>query len=118
MFTAALAGRGGFGLKIKKIRPRIKLPPYVLGLIQTKNQLCRMIQEAYIINSPNLNHLQELLENTKSEIRTEISRVKLKRRTRLRMKLLKNDPSRKRLWSFLNNKFRAAGSISGTYNIT
>ena len=107
------SGRTTFGLKVKKIRPRQQLPQYILGLIQTKNQLCRRVEEAYIMNSPNLNQIKELLENTKLQIRNEISRVKLKRRTRIRMKILKNDPSRKRFWSFLKNQFRAAGTITG-----
>ena len=107
------SGTSAFGLKVKKIRRRQQIPQYVIGIIQTKNQLCRRIQEAYITNAPNLNELKQLLENIKLEIRNEISKIKLKRRTHIRMKILKNDPSRKRFWSFLKNQLRAASNITG-----
>ena len=109
------SGKQAFGLKVKQIRSKQRLSKYILGLIQTKNHLCRRVKEAYISTASDLDHLKEMLVDIKLQIKDEICKLKIKRRTRIRMKILKNDPSRKKFWSFLRNQFRAAGNLTGKY---
>ena len=52
----------------------------------------------------------------KIEIKTLICDLKLKRRHKLRSKLLRADPSRRRFWSFIKNQMKVAGAITGCYD--
>ena len=56
------------------------------------------------------------IEGIKTELKIQICHVKLKRKHRLRSKLLRDDPSRKKFWSFLKNQMLAAGYISSCYD--
>ena len=111
------SGMKTFGIKIKKIRKGRQLPASIRDMIQTKNYLCRKLQEAYISNQPGLEKLNRKVESMKREIKTEITKMQIKRRNKLRTKLLKNDPSRKKFWAFVKNKVKASGNITGVYNI-
>jgi len=53
------------------------------------------------------------LESMKRDIKSEISKVRIKKRNKLRSKILKNDPSRKKFWSFLKDKMQNSGKITG-----
>ena len=82
-------------------------------MIQTKNFFCRELQEAHISNHPDIEKMSSKLESMKRDIKTEITKVRIKRRNKLRSKILKNDPSRKKFWSFLKNRMQNSGNITG-----
>ena len=106
-----------FGIKTKQRAKGRTLPKSVINLIQTKNHLCRRLQEAYISNVSEIEQLSSTIENIKMEIKTEICKSQIARRNKLRSKLLKNDPSRKKFWTFLKNQHKTSGNITGMYII-
>ena len=102
-----------FGIKTKKkVRGR-KLPKTILDLIKTKNHLCRRLQEAYISNPSETEQLDKKIQGIKREIKTEICKIQITRRNKLRSKILNNDPSRKKFWSFLKKQNKTSGNITG-----
>ena len=110
------AGIETFGLKKKNIKRKQQLPKHVLELIKAKNQFCRRLQEAYIHDDEILiKNYSKNIDIIKTEIRNQISMVKIKRRQRIRSKILRNDPCRKKFWSFIRNQVSAAGKITSCY---
>ena len=96
----------------------MRLPKAVIETIKHKNQISREI------NDPLLHHshsetvrLQQKLEVLKLQIRTSIAEMKLSKRQRLRSKLLRSDPTKKKFWRFLKSQTRAAGIITALYKV-
>ena len=110
------AGIETFGLKKKLKRRKQQLPKHILDLIKTKNQFCRRLQEAYLVGDEALVHnYSKNIGVIKGEIKFQISGVKLKRRQRIRSKILRDDPCRRKFWSFIKNQMSAAGNITSCY---
>ena len=112
------AGIEVFGLKTHKRKKQCqKLPKNVLEMIRNKNFLCRRLREAYVQGDNYLikKHKKDI-DLLKTELKIQIGRIKLKRRNRIRSKLLRDDPCRRKFWSFLRNQMMAAGNISSCYN--
>ena len=108
-----------FGLKVKKRKGGRKLPREIISKIKAKNALARSLHQARLRQTPHqLAQLQQELDILKAEIRDLVSNVRLQRRHRLRSRLLKADPSRKKFWRFLKSQINSAGSISGAYDKT
>ena len=106
-----------FGLKVKKRKPCNKLPRPVITLIKTKTSIAVDLHRAQLSSNPaEVQRLQQEFDSLKAQIRDSIADVKLQRRHRLRTKLLKADPSRKKFWSFLKSQIKAAGNISAVYD--
>ena len=106
-----------FGLKVKKRKPCNKLPQPVIILIKAKTALAQDLHRAQLNSNPaEAQRLQQEFDSLKAKIRDSIADVKLQRRHRLRTKLLKADPSRKKFWSFLKSQIKAAGNISAVYD--
>ena len=102
-----------FGLKIKTKKQGIKLPRKLIKLIQTKNALARQHHSA--VTSPNPAEADRLLfelQTLKDQVKDSISEIKFGRRQRLRTKLLKADPTRRRFWRFLQQQIKTAGNIT------
>lgn len=79
--------------------------------------MSRSLQQASLqSNHLETQSLSKQLQVIKTDIKNQICELKLNRRHRLRSKLLKADPSRKKFWSFLKNQMKAAGAITGCYN--
>ena len=57
-------------------------------------------------------HLQKKYDDLKYEVDKGISDMRIRRRNRLRTKLLRKDPSRKKFWKFLKNQVKSAGDIT------
>lgn len=114
------SAKKAFGLKMKgKRKQRTSLPKDIISKIQVKNYLSRSINSAFLNQSPQYTADQEQeLATLKMEIRNSISDFKLKKRHRLRSKLLRADPTRKRFWRFLKNQIKAAGQITALYKVT
>ena len=112
------AGMETFGLKLKRRKKREqRLPTVVLEMIKNKNQLSRRLREAYLANDNYLiNKYQKNIDSIKTELKIQICKIKLKRRHRIRSKLLRDDPTRKKFWSFLKNQMLAAGYLSSCYD--
>ena len=60
--------------------------------------------------------LQGELDITRERVKESIVGVKLDKRHRLRNKLLKGDPTRKKFWRFLKSQMKSAGNITGLKN--
>ena len=106
-----------FGLKVKKIKRGQKLPTPVIKMIKDKNALARTLHHSRFSSTPlELNRLQHNLDSMKANIKDSITEFKLQRRHRLRSKLLRADPTRKKFWRFLKSQIKSAGNISAVYN--
>ena len=111
--TISQSAMKSFGLKIKKKKRGNKLPRSIINLIKTKNSLAREHHLAVINSNPaEAQRLLEELDTLKTLVKDSISEVRLSRRQRLRTKLLKADPSRKKFWRFLKNQIKSAGNIT------
>ena len=73
------SGIKSFGIKTKKISKGRQLPKNIRDMIQMKNFLCRKLQEAYISNHADIEKMSSRLEAMKRDIKTEISKVRLKK---------------------------------------
>lgn len=106
-----------FGFNIKKKKIGNRLPKSVILLIRRKNETARKYGEA--VASANLverDRLGSELDILRSRVKESIAGVKLGQRQRLRNKLLKGDPTRKKFWRFLKSQMKSAGTISGLKN--
>ena len=102
-----------FKLKIKKKPSGNQLPRNIINLIRLKNASSRAYNHAIaVFNTDEAERLLGELETLKQQVRDGIADIKLGRRQRLRNKLLKADPTRKRFWRFLKSQTKAAGTIT------
>ena len=112
------SAKKAFGLKVKKRKKKLSLPKEIVDKIQAKNRLARTLHAAsFQLNSQDVHNLQLDLDAQKQEIRDCISDLKIRKRQRLRSKLLRADPSRKRFWRFLKSQIKGAGQISALYKV-
>ena len=102
-----------FGLKVKKKRKGRKLPRTVISTIKAKNLLARQLHHAQQHSTQaEVDRLQSELDSLKMLIKDRVCDVQLQRRHRLRSRILRADPARKKFWSFLKGQIKSAGSIS------
>ena len=102
-----------FGLKVKTKKHGIKLPQKIIKLIQTKNALARQHHSAVKNLHPvEADKLLLEVQALKDQVKESISEVKFGRRQRLRTKLLKADPTRRKFWRFLQQQIKTAGTIT------
>ena len=114
--TIDTSAKQTFGLKISKKRRGRRLPREILNLIKKKNTLARSLSSP--LNQPSQPELllRKQLDDLKVQVKEKISVLKLQRRSRLRSKLLLQDPTRKKFWRFLKGQMKAAGKISAINN--
>ena len=106
-----------FGLKTKKIQKGRRLPKHILEMLRKKENACIRLKEAHDLGDKiEIDHETENLMQLKQNIRDHIHKHKVKKRHRIRSKILKNDPSRKKFWSFLKNQMKTAGNITACYD--
>ena len=60
--------------------------------------------------------LVQQIADLRMSIRDRVSDFKLQKRNRLRSKLLKSDPTRRRFWRFLKSQIKSAGNITALKN--
>ena len=107
-----------FGLKRKKRKKGVmKLPKPIITLIKSKNLLAKDLHSLPPSSSNMKENLEQELAALKLKIKDAISEVKLRKRSNLRSKLLKADPSRKRFWRFLKDQSKSAGSITAIIKV-
>ena len=117
--TINQSGKKTFGLKVKHKKTGQRLPRSIINLIRTKNEVSRSLQQAMsTFDTLATQTLSTQLMAIKLEIKSLICDLKLKRRHKLRSKLLRADPSRRKFWSFIRNQMKVAGAITGCYDIT
>ena len=108
-----------FGLKVKKKKQGLKLPRTVINKIKAKNTFAHNLHLARLQATPEVIEMLQLeLDHMKAEIKDLISEFKLQRRHRLRSRLLRADPSRKKFWRFLKGQINSAGAISAVNDKT
>ena len=113
-----LSAKQVFGLKVKKGKKSgMRLPKNIVTLIKAKNSLCKLIRVSPPLLHEDREQMVLELKAMKFKIKDSIADVKFKRRTNLRSKLLKADPTRKRFWRFLKSQTKAAGVISAVYKV-
>ena len=113
-----MSAKKTFGLKIKKRKKGISLPKVIVDKIRAKNNLSRALHEGFSTKTAQeIQDLQLDLDDRKQDIRNCISDYKIRKRHRLRSKLLRADPSRKRFWRFLKSQIKSAGQISALYKV-
>ena len=106
-----------FGIKVRKVKSRRKLPGNVIKMIRKKNSLAARISQLRVSNCVNqVEDLEEQLVCLKSDIKDSLSSLKLKRRQKLRSKLLLADPNRKKFRRFLKSQIKSAGNITAAYD--
>ena len=113
-----LSAKQTFGLKVKKNKKKGRqLPKPIISLIRTKNHLMKSLHSMPPSSSLEKERTMREIESLKNQIRDSISEVKFQKRARLRSKLLKGDPTRKRFWRFLKDQIKSAGTITAVYKV-
>ena len=111
------AGKDCFGIKVPLKRRGRRLPPDILKLIQHRTQVEQLYHEAVEVSDhATADNLLSSLQDIKVDLKNKISKMKLKQRNFKRNQILKNDPSKKKFWSFLRSKFKKTGTLSGVLN--
>ena len=108
-----------FGLKVKKQKRGTRLPKTIIKMIHAKNHLARTLQK----DDPHRDHdettrLHDELVLLKLRVKESITDIKVQKRNRLRTKILKADPTRRRFWRFLKSQTKAAGNIFCNYKVS
>ena len=104
------------GIKTKQKRRGRRLPASLLVDIRSKNSLVRRLHATPIESEEERAELMKQIDDLRMSIRDRVSDFKLQKRNRLRSKLLKSDPTRKRFWRFLKSQIKSAGSITALKN--
>ena len=113
-----LAARQAFGLKVKKKKKSgLRLPKPVVSLIKAKNQLSRTMSMSPPTLPQEMEEKRQELLDLKHRIKESISEVRFQKRVRLRSKLFKADPTRRRFWRFLKSQIKSAGTITALYKV-
>ena len=113
-----LSAKQTFGLKVrKKKRQGRQLPKSTVSLIKSKNLLVKSLHSSPPSSTQEKERMMREIEALKLRIRDSISEVKIQKRARLRSRLLKGDPTRKRFWRFLKDQMKSAGSITAVYKV-
>ena len=113
-----LSAKQTFGLKVKKKRKSgSRLPRPVVSLIKAKNHLSRMMNMSPPTLPQEMEEKRQELLDLKFRIKESISEVRFHKRVRLRSKLFKADPTRRRFWRFLKSQIKSAGSITAMYKV-
>ena len=112
------SGKESFGLKVKKNRKKGKtLPKAIIDMIKEKIRVTKELEQTLDNNDADkTRNLSSQLQDLKIDIKSKICDLKTTRRHRLRSKILKADPSRKKFWSFLKSQMKSAGRITGCYD--
>ena len=115
--TIDTSAKNTFGFKVVKNRRGRRLPKEVISLTRKKNTLARELNSSFVQHSqPEVLLLRQEIDNLKMQIKEKISVIKLQRRSKLRSKLLLQDPTRKKFWRFLKGQMKAAGKITALTN--
>ena len=114
-------GKKCFNLKVKKKKRGLTLPKPLIDKIKLKNdlslRLAHLHQHPLVCENLHLDpqDVEDDLTSLKAEIKSLVCDLKLKRRCKLRCKILRKDPSRKKFWRFLKSQIKSAGQISAAY---
>ena len=93
------------------------MPKPLVDLIKSKNELSKTIHSNYEEACPDTRRADEVrLIGLKQEISNSLAKIRLTKRQKLRSKLLKADPNRKKFWRFLKSQVKCAGSITAAYD--
>ena len=112
-----MAGKDSFGIKVPMKKRGRKLPKDILKILKLKNEVEEQYQRAVEErNQEESRKLSSKLNVLKTDLKTAIIKMKLKQRNFKRNQLLKNDPNRKKFWSFLRTKFKKTGTLSGCFD--
>ena len=115
--TIDTSARNTFGVKVVKKRRGRRLPKEVISLIRRKNTLSRELNFSFVQHSqPEVLLMRQEINDLKMQIKEKISVIKLQRRSKIRSKLLLQDPTRKKFWRFLKGQMKAAGKITALTN--
>ena len=104
------------GIKTKKKRRGRKLPHALLADIRLKNNLVRRLHASPDMSDKERAGLVLQINDLRMSVRDRVSDFKLQKRNRLRSRLLRSDPTRKRFWRFLKSQTKSAGSITALKN--
>ena len=86
-------------------------------MIHAKNHLARTLRQADHDHEEATKLLDELVQ-LKLRIKESITDLKVQKRNRLRTKILRADPTRRRFWRFIKSQTKAAGTISAINKVS
>ena len=107
-----------FGVTNNKRKNKgVELPKTIRSKIRQKGEVAKALHKATLDGDlDNIRKYQGEIDLLKENISNGISNMRLRKRTRLRAKLLKDDPSRRKFWKFIKSQAKNVGRISGLVN--
>ena len=108
----------GYRLCKKRKKKSSNLPQHVLSLIREKNNLAQQLSACCHNDSANFDYseIKRKLDHIKSEIQLKVNDIRMKKRTKLRKKLIMQDPNRKKFWRLVKGQMTALGKITAMLN--
>ena len=100
------------GVKVKKLKRGHRLPRSLINKIRRKSLLAKQV-ESFPGHDADLERQLHLL---RAEIKDDLAGIKLQRRQRIRCRVLREDPCRKKFWRFLKSQIKTAGNITAVYD--
>ena len=109
------AGKAGIGIGGKKKNKSYQLPKELRLKIAKKNTLARDL-DSLTGSGGRRGELEMALRGMKEEISADFSSIKMRRRAKIRNKILRKDPHKKKFWKFIKSHVASAGAITGLYS--
>ena len=105
------SGRDTLGFKVGKKKKATLLPLSLRTKIKEKNEVAKNLRNNYYGESKDL--MVHKLMTMEHEIKIAFTEIRLRKRNRIRTKILRDDPHRKKFWRFIKNHTKSVGEITG-----
>ena len=109
------AGQDTLGFKVSRKKKPFQLPLSLRRMIQEKNEIAKKLRNG-VLNSDIQNTMELKLVQMEHEIKTAFAEIKLRKRNKIRTRILRDDPQRKKFWRFIKSHTRSVGEMTGMKN--
>ena len=100
------------GVKVKKLKRGQRLPKSIINKIRKKSLLAKQMESSTDYDDD----LERQFHQLRAEIKDDLVGIRLQRRQRIRCRVLRDDPCRKKFWRFLKSQIKSAGNITAVYD--
>ena len=82
-------------------------------MIKEKNEVAKNVRNRLYASADERNILVRNVASMENDIKTKFAEIRLRKRNRIRTKVLRDDPHRKKFWKFIKNHTKSVGEITG-----
>ena len=107
------SGRDTLGFKVGKKERPTQLPLSLRNMIREKNEFAKNVRNKVYASAEERDVLVRKIAIMENDIKTKFAEIRLRKRNRIRTKVLRDDPHRKKFWKFIKNHTKSVGEITG-----